>query len=79
MELLERGMTPDEAAAELVRVYRASPRKASLASNVAAAERGPLPQGILDAIGDIYAMCPQRPYLEPLGLYFKPDYNRNDD
>lgn len=46
--------------------------------NVAAAERGPLPQEILDAVGDIYAMCPQRPYLEPLGLYFKPDYNRND-
>ena len=47
--------------------------------NVAAAERGPLPQEILDAIGNIYAMCPQRPYLEPLGLSFKPDYSRNDD
>lgn len=50
-----------------------------LEANVASAERGALPADILKNIDDIYKICPQRPYLEPLGFSFKPDYNRNDE
>lgn len=40
--------------------------------NVAAAEKGALPQNILDEIEKIYQMVPFRPYGEPMGLDMRP-------
>lgn len=45
-------------------------------SNLAAVEKGPLPQDILDEIEKIYQMVPFRPSLEPFSLPFSP-FGRN--
>ena len=43
-------------------------------SSVAAAEKGPLPQKLLDRLDEIYAIQPFRPFEEPVGLPFTGDY-----
>ncbi len=42
--------------------------------NVASAEKGPLPQDVLDRIAEIAAMVPFRPFEEPFGLPFTKPY-----
>jgi aryl-alcohol dehydrogenase-like predicted oxidoreductase len=42
--------------------------------NVAAVEKGPLPEGVLKRLDEIAAMVPFRPFEEPFGLPFNRDY-----
>jgi aryl-alcohol dehydrogenase-like predicted oxidoreductase len=44
---------------------------AELEKNAEAAEKGPLPQSVLQELQEIADMAPFRPYLEPLGLPFQ--------
>ena len=43
-------------------------------ANVAAVEKGPLPEGILRRLDEIAAMVPFRPFCEPFGLPFTREY-----
>jgi aryl-alcohol dehydrogenase-like predicted oxidoreductase len=47
---------------------------AEVEANVRSAEKGPLPQDVLDAIQDIADMVPFRPFEEPFGLPFTRAY-----
>jgi aryl-alcohol dehydrogenase-like predicted oxidoreductase len=47
---------------------------AEVEQNVRSVEKGPLPQDVLDAIQEIAAMVPFRPFEEPFGLPFNRPY-----
>jgi aryl-alcohol dehydrogenase-like predicted oxidoreductase len=47
---------------------------AEVEANVRSAEKGPLPQGVLDALQEIAGMVPFRPFEEPFGLPFTRPY-----